>query len=108
MGTVPYRECAHNYVVDDSRLPEMAVRCTECGDRIVTAVAEEPSQLFGDARAQLWARVYAAEFSACRHGTPVEESMQTANDTFALKRARALADIAVADFDEHYLGGKRS
>jgi hypothetical protein len=63
----------------------------------------------GDARAQLWARVYAAEFSACRHGTLIDsaESLRTANDTLAMKRARSLADAAVRDFDEHYLGGKR-
>jgi hypothetical protein len=64
---------------------------------------------FGDARAQLWARVYAAEFSACRHGTLIEssDSLRTANDSLALKRARACADAAVADFDAHYLGAKR-
>jgi hypothetical protein len=75
----------------------------------LTEYVEQQHARGSDARAQLWARVYAAEFSACRHGTVIDsqESLQTASDALAMKRSRALADAAVRDFDEHYLGGKR-
>lgn len=54
----------------------------------------------GDARAQLWARVYAAQFEVCMHRPSYHE-------TGARWDAVQTADAAVRDFDEHYLGGKR-
>ena len=52
------------------------------------------------ARAQLWARVYAAQFEVCMHRPSYHE-------TGARWDAVQTADAAVRDFDEHYLGGKR-
>lgn len=71
---------------------------------------------FGDARAQLWARVYATEYSICRarqggsHGSVVFGTRSDRVQTFghvAMREAREAADIAVRDFDEHYLRGPR-
>lgn len=52
---------------------------------------------FGDARAQLWARVYATEFEVFRMRAP--HLLDTCRAA-----AREAAAAAVADFDEHYLG----
>lgn len=74
-------------------------------DRVMDAVLEliecvERGQQSCDARAQLWARVYAAEFDCWRR--------QNADGRdFAHRYARDAADAAVRDFDEHYCGGKR-
>lgn len=93
---VKYNECAHHYAPDTSLLSAglLGVRCTLCGNRIV-------AQLVGDARAQLWARVYAAEFDSLRRQPEpyAEDACRTL--------ARREADAAVRDFDEQYLGGKR-
>lgn len=86
----------------------------EALDAIDTRLAERA----GDARAQLWARVYAAEFELYRRrdAAPPEtivyvRSEGTLRETTALacaqRRALETADAAVRDFDEHYLGGKR-
>jgi hypothetical protein len=76
---------------------------------------------FGDARAQLWARVYAHELAAVRavfHASPPADWREhplridvmhvvQRNMDAASQHARDLAARAVRDFDEHYLGGKR-
>ena len=61
----------------------------------------------GDARAQLWARVYAATFDQGIRGCVREITKQglTASSD-ARSMAREQADAAVRDFDEHYLGSK--
>ena len=70
--------------------------------RVLTA--EEQAQherthgRFGDARAQLWARVY---------GDEVKRLRDEDEDTHAREWACQAALAAVEDFDEHYLGGKR-
>lgn len=56
----------------------------------------------GDARAQLWARVYATEYAVLRAYS--HEQHQPPSARLAARRE---ADAAVRDFDEHYLGGKR-
>lgn len=72
----------------------------------------------GDARAQLWVRVYAAEFELYRRrdGAPPEtivymrtegQLRETTALACAQRRACDTANAAVRDFDEHYLGGKR-
>jgi hypothetical protein len=85
-------------------------RVLEALDSIDTRLADQHS----DARAQLWARVYAAEYELCRreqggsHGTLLfMRDGQTTHGECAKGRAREAADAAAADFDEHYLGGKR-
>jgi hypothetical protein len=53
---------------------------------------------FGDARAQLWARVYADEVKRLRDQD---------EDAHAREWACQAALAAVEDFDAHYTGGKR-
>jgi len=60
----------------------------------------------GDARAQLWARVYAAEFAAVQERWRDAGVVHSGADAVR-ERARDAANAAVRDFDEHYLGGKR-
>lgn len=61
----------------------------------------QPELGTSDARAQLWARVYAAEFEQQR-------TCLRAHPEICRHDARQQADAAVRDFDQHYLGGKRS
>lgn len=73
----------------------------------------------GDARAQLWARVYADELAALHavhraqpepsfRDQPMDVLIEWTRERESIPgRARKAADAAVADFDEHYLGGKR-
>jgi hypothetical protein len=95
--------------------------CSDCTVQHVRRIAEQlmsPAQYSPEARAQLWGRVYAAEFELYRRrdGSPLgtvvyERSEASIRETTALAcaqtRAREAADAAVRDFDEHYLGGKR-
>jgi len=71
--------------------------CVQCA---AERGATEAKHATGDARAQLWARVYAAEFEVFRTRAP--HLLNTCREA-----AREAADAAVRDFDEHYLGGKR-
>lgn len=75
------------------------------------SVGHEP---VGDARAQLWARVYAAEYEVTRRDQRDQRDRQLLMrdgvitiGEYAQNQARHAADAAVRDFDEHYLGGKR-
>jgi hypothetical protein len=54
-------------------------------------------EFVGDARAQLWARVYADALAMF-----IDRCSECARST-----AVGVASTAVRDFDEHYLGGKR-
>ena len=65
-------------------------------------VARARAEVAGDARAQLWARLYAAVLSSL-----VNTVCDPATSARARQTAIGIANDAVADFDEHYLGGKR-
>jgi len=78
--------------------------CDLCTRERVGRFADNTHAPVGDARAQLWARVYAAEYAVVRQARQAEGC-----DGFSpgyLRRAREAADAAAADFDQHYFGGK--
>jgi hypothetical protein len=76
-------------------------RVFEALDSIDTRLADQT----GDARAQLWARMYATVLGSVVNTAVAEATGVTADH--ARRVAVGVANYAVADFDEHYLGGKR-
>lgn len=95
-------------------------------ERVLEALGSIDSRLAeqtGDARAQLWASVYAAEYAvqlgiiAMDAPNAVQQRNEWTEVRIAGSRAvlnvalsnasKRAADAAVADFDTHYLGGKR-
>lgn len=109
MANIPYHDspppCVHDFALEST--DERGVKFSKCRHCPVVMIdspvevattAKDGHAPVGDARAQLWARVYAAEFESLRRRPePYPEEASR-------KLARVQADAAVRDFDEHYLG----
>jgi len=97
----PYSDHECRFVEDGSEPGVLRSRCEVCGTRRTMPLSSphEP-----DARAQLWARVYATVLGSIVNTAVAEATGVTADH--ARRVAVGVANYAVADFDEHYLGGK--
>lgn len=96
---LPYRDHECRFEEDGSEPGVLRGRCIDCGDRR-TMLLPTAQERGGDARAQLWARVYADELKSW---TRSDEQLEAKARVASVQAA----DAAAADFDAHYLGAKR-